>query len=57
MQVQRIGFTLFPGFQVMSFAVISAFEFANREIGEPVYDVHLLSETGGPVRTRSASAS
>jgi transcriptional regulator GlxA family with amidase domain len=49
--VQRIGFTLLPGFQVMSFAVISVFEFANREIGEQVYDVHLLSETGGPIRS------
>ena len=51
--MQRIGFTLLPGFQVMSFAVISVFEFANREIGEPVYDVHLLSETGGSVRSSS----
>jgi transcriptional regulator GlxA family with amidase domain len=49
--MQRIGFTLLPGFQVMSFAVISVFEFANREIGEQVYDVHLLSETGGSIRS------
>src|SRR6266851_3904339 len=49
--VQRIGFTLLPGFQVVSFAVISVFEFANREIGEQVYDLHLLSETGGPIRS------
>ncbi len=49
--MQRIGFTLLPGFQVMSFAVISVFEFANREIGEQVYDLHLLSETGGPIRS------
>ena len=49
--MQRIGFIVFPGFQVMSFAVISVFEFANLEIGEPVYDVQLLSETG---RRRSA---
>src|SRR5258708_39866410 len=49
--MQRIGFTLLPGFQVISFAAISVFEFANREIGEQVYDVHLLSETGGPIRS------
>jgi transcriptional regulator GlxA family with amidase domain len=48
--MQRIGLIVFPGFQVMSCAVISAFELANREIGEPVYDVRLLSETGGSVR-------
>ena len=45
--MQRIGFIVFPGFQVMSFAVISVFEFANLEIGKPVYDVHLISENGG----------
>src|SRR5271157_4735085 len=49
--MQRIGFIVFPGFQVMSFAVISVFEFANREVGEPVYDARLLSETGGSIRT------
>jgi|ERR1700722_9008056 transcriptional regulator GlxA family with amidase domain len=47
--MQRIGFIVFPGFQVMSFAVISVFEFANLEIGKPVYDVRLLSETGGAI--------
>jgi transcriptional regulator GlxA family with amidase domain len=49
--MQRIGFVVFPGFQVMSFAVISVFEFANIQIGEPVYDVKLLSETGGSIRS------
>ena len=42
--MQRIGFVLSPGFQVMSFAALSVFEFANKEMGEPV-DVRLLSET------------
>jgi transcriptional regulator GlxA family with amidase domain len=49
--MQRIGFTVSPGFQTMSLAVVSVFEFANMEVGKPVYDVHLLSENGGPVRT------
>ena len=49
--MQRIGFVVSPGFRVMSFAVASVFEFANVEMSEPVYDVHLLSETGGSVRT------
>jgi transcriptional regulator GlxA family with amidase domain len=48
--MQRIGFIVFPSFQVMTCAVISAFELANREMGEPVYDVRLLSETGGAIR-------
>jgi transcriptional regulator GlxA family with amidase domain len=49
--MQRIGFVLSPGFQVMSFAALSVFECANKEMGEPVYDVRLLSETGGLMRS------
>jgi transcriptional regulator GlxA family with amidase domain len=48
--MQRIGFVVFPGFQVMGLAVIAAFEFANVHLGKPVYEVHLLSENGGTVR-------
>ena len=48
--MQRIGFIVFPGFQVMGFAAISAFEFANIHLGEAAYDVRLLSEAGGTVR-------
>jgi transcriptional regulator GlxA family with amidase domain len=49
--MQRIGFVVFPGFQVMSLAAASAFEFANLTAGKTVYDVHFLSETGGPIRS------
>ena len=49
--MQRIGFIVYPGFQVMSFAAISVFEFANFVAGTALYDIRLLSETGGPVRT------
>ena len=49
--MRRIGFVLSPGFQVMSFAALSVFEFANKEMCEPVYDVRLLSETGGLMRS------
>ena len=48
--VQRIGFVVFADFQVMGFAAITAFEVANLTVGEPVYDVSLLSESGGLVR-------
>src|SRR5712664_1818953 len=47
--MRRIGFVLSPGFQVMSFAALSVFEYANKEMGEPIYDVRLLSETGGSI--------
>jgi transcriptional regulator GlxA family with amidase domain len=49
--MQRIGFIALPGFQVMSLGALSVFEFANKEMGEPAYDVHLLSETGGSIRS------
>src|SRR6266851_4623708 len=37
--MQRIGFLVLPGFHVMSFAAVSVFEYANKEMGEPIYDV------------------
>jgi transcriptional regulator GlxA family with amidase domain len=49
--MQHVGFIVLPGFQVMSLAALSVFEFANKEIGEPVYEVRLLSETGGSIRS------
>jgi transcriptional regulator GlxA family with amidase domain len=49
--MQRIGFIVFPGFQVISFAVMSVFEFANLELSRPLYEVQLLSETGDSIRT------
>jgi transcriptional regulator GlxA family with amidase domain len=49
--MQRIGFVALPGFQVMSLGALSVFELANKEMGEPVYDVRLLSETGGSIRS------
>jgi transcriptional regulator GlxA family with amidase domain len=45
--MQRVGFIVLPGFQLLSVSALSVFELANWEMGEPVYDVHLLSETGG----------
>ncbi|MBW9116277.1 GlxA family transcriptional regulator [Rhizobium cauense] len=47
--MQRVAVLLFPGFQMMSLAAISAFEFTNLELDEPAYEVSYLSETGGPV--------
>ncbi len=49
--MQRIGFIIFPGFQMMGLAAASVFEFANLEAGEDNYDVHILSETGGTIRS------
>ncbi|PWC82548.1 AraC family transcriptional regulator [Azospirillum sp. TSH100] len=45
-----IGFLVFDDFQVMGMAALSAFEMANLVLGRPAYQVHVLSEQGGPVR-------
>jgi transcriptional regulator GlxA family with amidase domain len=47
--MQRIGFILIPRFQMMSLAAASVFEFANMLTGETLYEIGVLSETGGPV--------
>jgi transcriptional regulator GlxA family with amidase domain len=49
--MQRIGFLVFPGFQVMSLAAASAFEFTNITLGEDVYEVGYFSEAGGLIRS------
>jgi transcriptional regulator GlxA family with amidase domain len=49
--MQRIGFIVLPGFQTLSLSTLSVFELANWEMREAVYEVHLLSETGGSVRS------
>ena len=45
----KVGFVVSPNFQIMSPAALSAFEFANVTAKQKLYDIHLLSETGGAV--------
>src|ERR1700761_1999867 len=54
--VHRIGFVVFPKFQVMGFAAITAFEIANLVLGEDAYEITLLSETGGLVKSSAGFA-
>lgn len=49
--MHRIGLVLFPGVQVLSLAPLSVFEVANAELGRTFYDVRVLSENGGQIRT------
>jgi transcriptional regulator GlxA family with amidase domain len=49
--MKRVGFIVSPNFQMMSLAAIPVFEFANRVMGEPLYDFEILSETGGLIRS------
>jgi transcriptional regulator GlxA family with amidase domain len=48
---RRIGLLVLPGFQVMCFTASSVFEVANKKVNNAIYDLHVLSETGGPVPT------
>jgi len=49
--MQQIGFVMFHGFQVMGFTAVTVFEVANMVVGEKFYEVALLSEDGGLVRS------
>ncbi|MGR9394863.1 GlxA family transcriptional regulator [Rhizobium leguminosarum] len=49
--MQTIAFLLYPGFQIMGLAAVSAFEFTNLHFREKVYDIRYLSEAGGSLRT------
>jgi transcriptional regulator GlxA family with amidase domain len=46
---RSIGLLVLPGFQVMCFSAFSVFEVANNKAGKTVYDLHVLSEKGGPI--------
>ena len=52
----QVALVLSPGFQMMCFAAISAFEIANFAAGETRYDITLLSEEGGPVKSTLGAA-
>lgn len=49
--MRKVGFIIHPGYSPMGLAVTTAFEVANIQAGETIYDVRMLSEDGGPVRT------
>ena len=49
--MQRVGFVLFDGFHVITFAAMAVFEVANKTLDEPRYDLRLLSEMGGLIRS------
>lgn len=49
--MQCIGFIVIQRFQLMSLAAASVFEFANMLAGEDLYEMRILSEDGGTVRS------
>ncbi|MRX11073.1 helix-turn-helix domain-containing protein [Pseudoduganella sp. FT25W] len=53
---KTIGLLLFPGFQIVDLAAVTVFEVANAMPGGPYYEMHMLSEHGGPVASSSGVA-
>jgi transcriptional regulator GlxA family with amidase domain len=51
--MHRVGFIVPQRFQLMSLAALTAFEIVNLPPASQRYDIHLLSEHGGPVRSSS----
>lgn len=49
--MHKIGYVVFPGFQLLGFAAVTAFEMANLQLGEPAYQIELLSEAGGEIKS------
>jgi transcriptional regulator GlxA family with amidase domain len=49
--MQRIGFVVFPDFEVLSLDTATVFEVANVVARKELYELHVLSDSGGPVRT------
>ena len=54
--MRRIGFIVFPGFQVVGLSASTVFEVANLHCEAPAYEVHVLSEQGGRVQGSAAIA-
>ena len=49
--MRDIAFLVYPGYSLMALAVTAGFEVANSMVDQPPYDLHFVSETGGPVKT------
>ncbi|MBB4200470.1 AraC family transcriptional regulator [Rhodoblastus sphagnicola] len=49
--MRRIGFLVYPGFQIMSLSVTAVLEMANQISEKPVYEIVVASEHGGLVAT------
>ncbi|MDR9753764.1 GlxA family transcriptional regulator [Pseudomonas sp. SZMC_28357] len=47
--MHSVALVVYPNFQSLSLSLGSVFECANLMLGEPAYDFHLVSETGGAV--------
>jgi transcriptional regulator GlxA family with amidase domain len=54
--MKRIGLVVFPGFQILDMAAASVFEMANLHVGAWAYDIDVVSEDGGVVKSSMGAA-
>lgn len=54
--MRRLGFVVFPDFQLVGLSGVTVFELANAIAGQPLYSLELLSEHGGLVRSSAGFA-
>ncbi|WP_455281533.1 GlxA family transcriptional regulator [Cupriavidus necator] len=54
--MNRIGLVVFPGFQILDMAAAAVFEMANLEVPAPAYEIHVVSEGGGAVKSSMGAA-
>jgi transcriptional regulator GlxA family with amidase domain len=52
--MHRVGFIVYPGFQLVCLSASSVFEVADRVLDAPSYDVSIRSEAGGAIRGTAA---
>ena len=49
--MRDIAFLVYPGYSLMALAIVAGFEVANEMVDPEPYELHYVSETGGPIRT------
>lgn len=54
--MKKIGLVVFPGFQALDLSALTPFELANTLLPRPVYELAVLSESGGMVGTTAGMA-
>src|ERR1700747_3316149 len=53
--MKSVALVVFPGFQILDLVAVSVFELANKIAPRPLYDIHVVSEHGGVVRSSSGA--
>src|SRR6201996_5391080 len=49
--MRDIAFLVYPGYSLMALAIVAGFEVANSMVDPAPYELHYVSENGGPIRT------